>query len=48
MLVKNDTPIKDVNFENIIKGNFSKLSFKIKEKSVLVKCIYAPNKDLNP
>ena len=48
VLVKNDTPIKDINFESIIKGNFSKLSFKTKDENVHVKCIYAPNKDLNP
>ena len=47
ILVKNDTPISDIEFENTLKRNFSKLTFKIKNEHVLVKCIYAPNKDMN-
>ena len=47
MLVKDDTPISDIKLENVLKGNFSKLMFKVKNKYVLVKCIYAPNKDMN-
>ena len=35
------------SFQNIIKGNFSKLSFKVKGEYVLVKCVYAPNSDMN-
>ena len=47
ILVKDDTPINDIKCEKIIKGNFSKLTFKVKNEHVLVKCIYAPNKDMN-
>ena len=47
ILVKDDTPINDIKCENILKGNFSKLTFKVKNEHVLVKCIYAPNKDMN-
>ena len=31
----------------MIKGNFSKLTFNIKNESILVKYIYAPNNDMN-
>ena len=41
ILVKDDTPIDDIQCENILKGNFSKLTFKVKNEYVLVKCIYA-------
>ena len=47
VLVKEDTPITDIGIENVIKGNFSKLSFKIRDERVLIKYISAPNKDLN-
>ena len=48
VLIKNDTPITDVEFENVIPGNFSKLSFRANNETVLIKCIYAPNDDSNP
>ena len=48
VLIKNDTPITDIEWENVIAGNFSKLSFKTKNEKVLIKCIYAPNKDSGP
>ena len=44
VLVKDDTPISDIKLENILKGNFSKLTFKVKDELVLVKCIYALTK----
>ena len=47
MLIRDGTPIENINFQNIIKGNFSKLFFKVKNESVVVKCIYAPNIDMN-
>ena len=47
VLIKDGTPIEEIHFENIIKGNFSKLSFKVKNEHVLVKCIYAPNINMN-
>ena len=48
VLIKDCIPINDIKFENILKGNLSKLLFRIKDELVLVKCIYAPNKDMNP
>ena len=48
VLIKNDNPISNIEWENVIQGNFSKLSFKVKDETVLVKCIYAPNNDSNP
>ena len=48
VLIKNDTPISIVQRENVIPRNFSKLSFKANDQTVLVKCIYAPNHDSNP
>ena len=47
-LIRNETPISDITWENVIPGNFSKLCFKVKDKTVLIKCIYAPNEDSNP
>ena len=38
----------DLEWENVIPGNFSKLSMVIKGKKVLLKCIYAPNEDSIP
>ena len=48
VLIKNDTPISNIDWEIVIPGNFSKLSFKVKNKTVLIKCIYAPNDHSNP
>ena len=48
VLVKNNTPISDIGWENIIPGNYSRLTFKAEGQSVLIKCIYAPNEDSNP
>ena len=47
VLIKVGTPIYNIDFHNVIKGNFSKLTFSVKNESVLVKCIYAPNPDMN-
>ena len=46
VLFKDSLPVKDIHFENIIDGNFSKLTFKVKEFSILIKCLYAPNEDM--
>ena len=47
VLIRDATPLENIQFQNIIKGNFSKLTFNLKDESVLVKCIYAPNNDMN-
>ena len=46
ILIKDSLPVKDVKMENIIKGNYTKLTFKIKEQKILIKFIYAPNEDM--
>ena len=46
ILFKDSLPAKDIKIENIIKGNYTRLSFTIKAQKTLVKCIYAPNKDM--
>ena len=35
ILIKNRTPIEDIQCKNIIKGNFSSLTFKVKDEYVL-------------
>ena len=39
VLIRNDTPITDIEWENVIPGNFSKLSFKANNDKILIKCI---------
>ena len=46
ILLKDSLPAKEVKINNIIKGNYIRLTFKVKDLNVLVKCIYAPNKDM--
>ena len=46
VLFKDSLPVKNIQFQNIIDGNFSKLTFKVKGFSVLIKCVYAPNEDM--
>ena len=36
ILIKDGNPSEEIHCENIIKGNFSKLTFKVKNKYVLV------------
>ena len=47
VLNRDGTCIENIEFQNIIKGNFSKLTFNMKNEYVLVKCIYALNDDIN-
>ena len=47
VLIKDGTAIDNIEFHNVIKGNFSKLTFSVNNEAVLVKCIYAPNPDMN-
>ena len=46
VLLKKSLQAKNVQFKNRIHGNFSKLTFKVKEFSVLIKCVYAQNEDM--
>ena len=46
ILLKDSLPAREVKINNIIKGNYTRLTFKVKDLNVLVKCIYAPNEDM--
>ena len=46
ILIKDSLPVKDVKVENIIKGNYTKLTFKVTDQNLLIKCIYAPNDNM--
>lgn len=46
ILIKDSLPAKEVKIENIVKGNYSRLTFKVKDFTILIKCIYAPNVDM--
>ena len=45
VLIKDNAPVTDLEWQKVIPGNFSKLSMVIKGKTILLKCIYAPNED---
>lgn len=46
ILFKDSLPAKDIKIENIIKGNYTQLTFTNKAQKIVVKCICAPNKDM--
>ena len=46
ILFKDSLPAREVNINNLIKGNYTRLTFKVKNLTVLVKAIYAPNEDM--
>ena len=46
ILLKDSLPAREVKINNIIKGNYTRLTFIVKDINVLVKCIYAPNDDM--
>ena len=49
VLIKEEAPITNIEWTNvIIKENFSKLSFNVKNDKILVKCMYTQNEDSNP
>ena len=48
VLVKDNTPITDIGWENVIPGNYSRFTFKAEGQQILIKCVYAPNEDSNP
>ena len=45
VLIKDTLDINKILWQNMIKGNFSRLTFVHKEQRYLIKCLYAPNKD---
>ena len=46
VLFKDSLPAKNIKFENILKGDYSQLSFVVNSIKILIKCCYAPNKDM--
>ena len=48
LLIKDNAPVTDLKWENVIPGNFSKLSMVVKGMKILLKFIYAPNEDSIP
>ena len=45
MLIKDTLDINKILWQNMIKGNFSRLTFVPNKQKYLIKCLYAPNKD---
>ena len=48
VLIKDNANVDNLTWENLIPGNYSKLSLTACNKRILLKCIYAPNEDLRP
>ena len=48
VLLKDSLPAKNIKIENIIQGDYMRLSFAINETKILIKCCYAPNEDMTP
>ena len=48
VLLKDSLPAKNIKIENVIQGDYTRLSFLINETKILIKCCYAPNKDMTP
>ena len=46
VLFKDSLPAKKIKFENILKGDYSRLTFVVNSVKILIKCCYAPNKDM--
>ena len=46
VLIRDNLEISNVQWQNIIKEHFSRLTFEHNKLKYLVKCLYAPNKDM--
>ena len=46
VLIKDGIALDESNWQNIIDGNFSKLTLTVKDESYMVKCLYAHMKTL--
>ena len=46
ILFRDSLPVKEVKVSNIIEGNYSRITFKVKNHNVLLKAVYAPNEDM--
>ena len=45
-MFKDSLSAKDIKIENIITGNYTRLTFIVKAQNILVKCLYAPNENM--
>ena len=48
VLLKDSLPAKNVKMENILIGDYSRLTLSLGDTKVLIKCCYAPNGDMTP
>ena len=46
VLLKDSLPAKNIKIENILEGDYSRLTFVVNSAKILIKCCYAPNKDM--
>ena len=46
ILFKNSLPAKDIKINNILNGDYTRLTFTVMAQKILIKCIYAPNDDM--
>ena len=46
ILFKDSLPAKNIKIENILAGDYSRLTFLVNSAKILIKCCYAPNKDM--
>ena len=46
VLLKDSLPAKNVKIENILKGDYTRLTFVVNSTKILIKCCYAPNEDM--
>ena len=48
VLLKDSFTAKNIEFRNILKGDYSRLTLTMGESKILIKCCYAPNSDMTP
>ena len=46
VLLKDSLPAKNIKIENIMSGDYTRLTFVINNTKILIKCCYAPNEDM--
>ena len=46
VLLKETLPAKNIKIENIISGDYTRLTFVVYNTKILIKCCYAPNEDM--
>ena len=45
-LLKDSLPAKNIKIENILEGDYLRLTFVVNSTKILIKCCYAPNEDM--